>query len=82
MPKLMKNTVNLANERKRDPAAFADQVASGVLENRLKLTKFDIYLEAEEPVAFKVVDAATAEREMQHRQRQRTGPGMEAGGPA
>ena len=70
----MKQSLKLSDEYRTNPEKFTGEIVSGVFENRLKIKKFTLDLEDDNPVKFDVTDSATAKRKMERQQTQtRTG---------
>ena len=80
LPKLFGQSVSLAREQMANPERFGKRIINGTLEGRFKLQGF--IPDKEYEVEFVIQDAATAEREMQRRQRrqERTGGGLQVAG--
>ena len=80
LPKLFGQSVSLAREQMANPERFGKRIMNGTLEGRFKLQGFNS--EKDDEAEFVIQDAATAEREMQHRQRrqERTGGGLQVAG--
>ena len=72
LPGLFEKSLGLAREHISDPEKFGRQIASGVLEGRIKLQ--ELSEDMEEPSKFEVKDAKTAEREMKQAQQSAAGP--------
>ena len=77
----MKQSLKLSDEYRTNPEKFTGEIVSGVFENRLKIKKFTLDIEDDNPIKFDVTDSATAKRKMERQQTQtRTGGGLQVTG--